>query len=75
MRKFSQKFVLQKFLLSNILNRLLGRYPNTYGFTKGLVEQLVYDFSHKIPTAVARPPISKLFHTLFYKHTLKTISE
>lgn len=39
--------------------RLLKKHVNTYGFTKGLVEQLVYDYSKKFPTVVARPPISK----------------
>lgn len=39
--------------------RLLGEYPNTYAYTKSVVEQLVYDYSDKLPTGVARPPIGK----------------
>lgn len=41
------------------VRRLLEKHANTYGFTKGLIEQLVYDYSDKFPTVIARPPISK----------------
>lgn len=33
-------------------------YPNTYGFTKGLSEDLVHQYREKFPVAVARPTIS-----------------
>ncbi|XP_055309701.1 putative fatty acyl-CoA reductase CG5065 [Sitodiplosis mosellana] len=37
--------------------KILENHANTYGFTKGLVEQLVYDYSDQFPTVIARPPI------------------
>lgn len=42
-----------------IWSRLLGKFPNTYSFTKSLSEQLVYDYRNEFPTAIARPPISE----------------
>lgn len=55
--------------------RLLEKHVNTYGFTKGLVEQLVYDYSKKFPTVVARPPISKCkIRKIITKRSSNTIS-
>lgn len=47
------------FSRKNVFHRILGNHANTYGFTKSLVEQLVYDYSNKFPTVIARPPISE----------------
>ncbi|XP_031626468.1 putative fatty acyl-CoA reductase CG5065 [Contarinia nasturtii] len=44
-------------ILDILTPKLLGQYPNTYGYTKSIIEQLVYNYSDKLPTAIARPPI------------------
>lgn len=40
-------------------NKVIGKHPNTYTFTKNLSEQVVKDQSikHKIPSAIVRPSI------------------
>lgn len=40
-----------------VLLRLLGDFPNTYGFTKSMAEDLVYQYKNKLPIAVGRPAI------------------
>ncbi|XP_046979720.1 fatty acyl-CoA reductase 1-like isoform X2 [Schistocerca americana] len=37
--------------------KILGTYPNTYTFSKGLAEHLVNDHSDKIPSVIIRPTI------------------
>lgn len=55
-------FVFNSFLIRSIsilsrAYRILDRHPNTYSFTKALLEQMAYDYNEKFPMAVARPPI------------------
>lgn len=49
---------------------MLGKYPNTYGFTKGLCEQLVYEYKDKFPIAVARPTISEWLCDIDYSENV-----
>ncbi|XP_030764320.1 putative fatty acyl-CoA reductase CG5065 [Sitophilus oryzae] len=44
-------------LIEAISDKLVGKHPNTYTFTKALAEQLVLHYSAKIPTAIVRPSI------------------
>ncbi|XP_049839722.1 putative fatty acyl-CoA reductase CG5065 [Schistocerca gregaria] len=37
--------------------KILGTYPNTYTFSKGLAEHLVNDHSDKLPSVIIRPTI------------------
>lgn len=45
----------------NILNILTTKFmnfaPNTYTYTKGLAEQVVKDFQHRLPVVIYRPSI------------------
>lgn len=43
--------------LAYITPKLLKKLPNTYAFSKGLAENLVYTFREKFPIVIARPPI------------------
>ena len=36
---------------------LIGKYPNTYNFTKAMTEQLIYEESGSLPIAIVRPSI------------------
>jgi alcohol-forming fatty acyl-CoA reductase len=40
-----------------ISDQLQGPHPNTYTITKSMAEQLVADFSHKLPICIVRPSI------------------
>ncbi|CAD7078549.1 unnamed protein product [Hermetia illucens] len=44
-------------LLGAFTNKILGVFPNSYTFTKHLAEQLVKDYSDKLPVAIIRPAI------------------
>ncbi|XP_060532881.1 putative fatty acyl-CoA reductase CG5065 [Cylas formicarius] len=44
-------------LLKMLTPKLIRNYPNTYAFTKCLTEQLVSEYSIKLPIAVTRPSI------------------
>ncbi|XP_046382883.1 fatty acyl-CoA reductase 1-like isoform X2 [Ischnura elegans] len=48
---------LSSFELSAITHKIVGKLPNTYGFTKGLSEQVVYEYRHKLPLFIYRPSI------------------
>lgn len=43
--------------LNRILQRELKKYPNTYTFTKNLAEQIVKEYSKKLPISIVRPSI------------------
>lgn len=58
----------QLLMLYNTFDRIIGNHPNTYSFTKGLIEQLVYDCKDELPMAIARPPISKYLCNIFYSY-------
>nr|CAH7741189.1 unnamed protein product [Callosobruchus chinensis] len=44
-------------MLSSLTPVLLKGYPNTYAYAKCLTEQLVSDYSEKLPIVIARPSI------------------
>lgn len=47
--------------LPSVMEQLWSKYtansPNTYTFTKGLAEQVINDFRHRIPSVIYRPSI------------------
>lgn len=45
--------------LEIMVPKLMGHHPNTYTFTKALSEQLVVDFSDRVPAIIMRPSIGK----------------
>lgn len=49
---------------------LIGRWPNTYTFTKALAEQVVKDKTDKVPAAVFRPAIGTYNLQCFSKKKL-----
>ncbi|XP_060533265.1 putative fatty acyl-CoA reductase CG5065 isoform X2 [Cylas formicarius] len=44
-------------VIESISNRLVGKHPNTYTFTKALAEQIVQEYSSELPLAIVRPSI------------------
>lgn len=46
-------------LIDNMTPALLGRFPNTYTYTKALAEQLVQTEAGDLPLCIFRPGISK----------------
>mgnify|MGYP005984419535 CR=1 FL=1 len=44
-------------LLNFLTPRLIQKWPNTYAYSKCLTEQLVVEYSSKIPIVIARPSI------------------
>ncbi|EDW84718.2 uncharacterized protein Dwil_GK12983 [Drosophila willistoni] len=42
-------------LLDNMTSTLMGGYPNTYAYTKGLAENLILDEAGQLPMSVLRP--------------------
>ncbi|XP_061387896.1 putative fatty acyl-CoA reductase CG8306 [Musca vetustissima] len=44
-------------MLNTLTRKLIIGFPNTYTFTKNLVESMVNDFRHKLPLAIFRPSI------------------
>ncbi|XP_063710096.1 putative fatty acyl-CoA reductase CG5065 [Culicoides brevitarsis] len=44
-------------MIEEITPKLLNGLPNTYAYTKGLTEELLWDYRDKFPIAVARPSI------------------
>lgn len=48
-------------LMEIITGRLTSPWPNTYTFTKAIAEQLVQDYGVRLPAAIIRPSISKLW--------------
>ncbi|KAJ8954206.1 hypothetical protein NQ318_005801 [Aromia moschata] len=44
-------------ILRSVTPKLLRNSPNTYAYTKCLTEQLVSEYSHKLPVVIARPSI------------------
>lgn len=44
-------------VIQDITPKLLNGLPNTYAYTKGLTEELVWDYRDKFPIAIARPSI------------------
>lgn len=47
--------------------RLLGEFPNTYGFTKSMAEDLAYEYSDRLPIAVGRPAIGNAINLYFVR--------
>ncbi|XP_001664118.2 putative fatty acyl-CoA reductase CG5065 [Aedes aegypti] len=43
--------------LNALAEKLSGFAPNTYTFTKGLAEQICYDYHHELPLVIFRPSI------------------
>lgn len=50
---------LDEKMLEQLTPTFLNGYPNTYAYTKCLTEQLVSDYSKKLPIVIARPSIGK----------------
>ncbi|XP_071441590.1 fatty acyl-CoA reductase 1-like [Hetaerina americana] len=48
---------LSSFELSAITHKVIGALPNTYGFSKALGEQVVFEHRHKLPLLIFRPSI------------------
>ncbi|KAI8433277.1 hypothetical protein MSG28_015341 [Choristoneura fumiferana] len=46
-------------LLEDITPKLLGKYPNTYCFTKAVAEEAVRKFGEGMPICIVRPSIEK----------------
>jgi fatty acyl-CoA reductase len=44
-------------LVINLTHKLIGKWPNTYTFTKAIAEYLVYQECKNIPCAIVRPSI------------------
>lgn len=44
-------------VLNTLSDKLSGFAPNTYTFTKGLAEQICYDYRHELPLVIFRPSI------------------
>ncbi|XP_073965495.1 putative fatty acyl-CoA reductase CG5065 isoform X1 [Choristoneura fumiferana] len=44
-------------MLDYLQPKLIGSEPNTYAYTKAMTEDLVADYAHKFPIAIARPSI------------------
>ncbi|XP_065078009.1 fatty acyl-CoA reductase wat-like [Ochlerotatus camptorhynchus] len=44
-------------VLNALAEKLTGFAPNTYTFTKGLAEQICYDYRHELPLVIFRPSI------------------
>ncbi|KAH1018341.1 hypothetical protein HUJ05_006129 [Dendroctonus ponderosae] len=51
-------------LLKLLTPKLLGNSPNTYAYTKCLTEQLVSEYQSKLPIAICRPSIGKVYSDL-----------
>jgi hypothetical protein len=49
-----------------VLCRMLGKWPNTYTFTKAIAEHVVADTRSTIPTIIFRPSIGVLQFILFF---------
>lgn len=47
-------------MLEQLTPSFLKGYPNTYAYTKCLTEQLVSDYSGKLPIVIARPSIGMI---------------
>lgn len=57
---------LDENVLEIMAPKLMGHHPNTYTFTKALSEQLVIDFSDRIPAIIMRPSIGNFFFFFFF---------
>lgn len=44
-------------MLQGITKPLMGKYPNTYTFTKSLAEQLLHEEASDLPLIVIRPSV------------------
>nr|XP_019541935.2 fatty acyl-CoA reductase wat-like [Aedes albopictus] len=44
-------------VLNTLTKKLTGFAPNTYTFTKGLAEQICFDYRHELPLVIFRPSI------------------
>jgi len=59
---------LDDYTLDVMTPKIMGTYPNTYTFTKALAEQVIVDYSDKIPSVIFRPSIGKLMDLKFKIH-------
>lgn len=59
---------LDEDLIKLLTPQLLQNAPNTYSYTKCLTEQLVTEYSKKIPASIARPSIGILHFSLNNKY-------
>ena len=50
---------------SIVFNRILGKWPNTYCYTKALAEQVIHECRGDMPVAIFRPSIGE--------YTLRTL--
>lgn len=41
------------------MNRIIGKWPNSYAFTKAVAENAVNTYAKGLPVCVFRPAISK----------------
>uniref|UniRef100_A0A0A9WBX3 Fatty acyl-CoA reductase n=2 Tax=Lygus hesperus TaxID=30085 RepID=A0A0A9WBX3_LYGHE len=48
---------LDEDILTSIQPKLLGKWPNTYAFTKAVAEHVVHDYGRGIPRIIFRPAI------------------
>lgn len=49
--------ILPSDVLDSISTKLQGSHPNTYTLTKSMAEQIVSDYSQKLPICIVRPSI------------------
>ena len=61
-RRKTLKFIISIYILRShykglIIFRLLGRWPNTYTFTKAVAEDIVRKEAHGMPVGIFRPAI------------------
>lgn len=59
--------------LEVLTDRFITPWPNTYSFSKALSEELIREFSHRVPIVVIRPSISKLNENIFFAKKQKSI--
>lgn len=59
------RWTVLKILKMFFFCRILGKWPNTYTFTKAMAENLIKNNSNGLPMVIYRPAISKK-KLLFY---------
>jgi nucleoside-diphosphate-sugar epimerase len=65
--KYPVSLILQLKYARMVINyRLLGKWPNTYAFTKAIAEDTVREFGKNLPIAVVRPAVGG--YLIFVSH-------
>lgn len=60
----NKHFTTYDTLLNLVGFSLLGKYPNTYVFTKAIAENVVKEEGKHLPIGIIRPSISKFNHPI-----------